>query len=204
MKKLLLLPALLVSAFAFAQKYEIGLNMGMSISSAIDYPMPGSTSYNSRGGFSPYVSGKFLYDHGHMQYGIGTDFVMPHTSYKDLETGATAKVFYAHPLVPIYGIANRTFNVGKNGYFYGGGSLGIGYSSYNSSFGSGKDNQYSVSSNSIMPLIGAQLGYTQYFGRVGLNAELGAKWLPDISGSKTTYGYSIYSGTIGLRYRFGK
>lgn len=204
MKKFLLVPALFLSTFALAQKYEIGLNMGMSMSSAIDYPMPGSTSYNSRGGFSPYYSAKFLYDRGHMQYGVGLDFVMPHTSYKDLETGATAKVFYAHPLLPVYGIANRTFDLGKNGYFYAGGALGIGYASYSSAFGSGKDNQYSVGSNTIMPLIGAQLGYTHYFGHLGVNAELGAKWLPNITNSKDNYGYSIYSGTIGLRYRIGK
>ncbi len=193
MTRSLLLLAVVLPFAAHSQTSELAFNLGFSTNSKMDYSNPLLATYNSRGGKSPFISFKYLRNYHHWQYGIGADFVSPSNSYKDVSTGDTKKVFTAFPLMPVYLVGNRTFSLGRHDVLYAGAALGAGITLGTTS------GEYSIPNSSVMPLIGVQAGYTHYFGRFGLNLELGEKYLPALSSNAKAY--NITSGTIGFRWK---
>ena len=177
---------------------EIGANLGIAANTQSGYVFPGNTAYNQSFGKSPYATLKFLLNFDSLQLGGLIGFTSPHISYKE-STGNEFKVYFARPLIPVALLANKKFNLAENHTLYAGLALGAGISASPNT--DGAQGQYALNNSTVMPLLGAQAGYTYYFGRVGFNAEISMIGLPELTGSADKYGYIVYALTLGVRLR---
>lgn len=217
MKKLFTL-LLCVPMIAGAHKREIGVGGGVSVNS-----IPGGLYYTIQSKeqrllLNGSFYGKMLWERGRQwQAGVNLGFTrwaVGHTLFGNAGAEASYKMIYGNPAVNISFEADRKINFGASSLYFG---MNLGAIVMWSHGDGGDLNLYTPApfASTYVPekqylneagygvVLGLQLGYTYYFGRIGLNAEVSPRvayvvmpdnWYPNLS--------MIYCpGTVGLRLK---
>lgn len=205
MKKLITI-ALLAPLAAFGQKWEIGINGGISSTGAAK--INATDIMGTRATINPTCAVSLKRNFGHIQIGLQIEPTQMSYEYKTWDyyrssTMSYHKVTLGNPNVPILLTGNYKVNLRKS-YIYGG--VCIGYGIYTTTFPKSNHGDvydlYLRPKNS--PMAGAQVGYDYFITkRFAINAE--AAYRVALRSNRDVWEYYpntiyYYSFTLGVHF----